>query len=38
VYEDSYGRICLAASQANAAAKHGLVEDLAIDVERANPD
>ena len=38
VYEDSYGRICLAASQADAAAKHGLVEDLEVDVERANPD
>ncbi|HUQ77267.1 MAG TPA: SAM-dependent chlorinase/fluorinase [Patescibacteria group bacterium] len=38
VYEDSYGRICLAASQADAAAKHGLVEDLEVVVERANPD
>jgi S-adenosylmethionine hydrolase len=38
VYEDSYGRICLAASQASAAAKHGLVEDLLIDVQRSNPD
>ena len=38
VYEDSYGRICLAASQADAAAKHGLVEDLEVIVERANPD
>ena len=38
VYEDSYGRICLAASQADAAAKHGLVEDLEVGVERANPD
>lgn len=38
VYEDSYRRICLAASQADAAAKHGLVEDLEITVRRANPD
>ncbi len=38
VYEDSYGRICLAASQADAAAKHGLVEDLEVVVARANPD
>jgi S-adenosylmethionine hydrolase len=38
VYEDSYGRICLAASQASAAGKHDLVEDLAIEVLRANPD
>lgn len=38
VYEDSYGRICLAASQADAATKHGLVEDLEVVVERANPD
>ncbi|MEA2519832.1 MAG: hypothetical protein QOF49_1912, partial [Chloroflexota bacterium] len=38
VYEDSYGRICLAASQASAAAKHGLADDLVVDVERAGPD
>ncbi|MDQ3128953.1 MAG: hypothetical protein M3Q66_10955 [Chloroflexota bacterium] len=38
VYEDSYGRICLAASQADAAAKHGLVDDLEVVVARANPD
>lgn len=38
VYEDSYGRICLAASQADAAAKHGLADDLEVTVERANPD
>ncbi len=38
VYEDSYGRICLAASQADAATKHSLVEDLEVIVERANPD
>ncbi len=38
VYEDSYGRICIAASQADAAAKHGLVEDLTLVIKRANPD
>jgi len=35
VYEDSYGRICLAASQANAAAKHDIVEDLAVTIRRS---
>ena len=34
VYEDSYGRICLAASQANAATKHDIVEDLAVNIRR----
>jgi S-adenosylmethionine hydrolase len=34
VYEDSYGRICVAAREADAATKHGLVEDLAIIVRR----
>jgi S-adenosylmethionine hydrolase len=34
VYEDSYGRICLAASQADAATKHGIVEDLRIVIRR----
>jgi S-adenosylmethionine hydrolase len=34
VYEDSYGRICLAAREADAAAKHGLVEDLEVVVRR----
>lgn len=34
VYEDSYGRICLAASQASAAAIHGLTEDQALTVTR----
>jgi S-adenosylmethionine hydrolase len=38
LYEDSYRRICLAASQADAAAKHGLVEDLEVVIRRANPD
>jgi S-adenosylmethionine hydrolase len=38
VYEDSYRRICLAASQADAAATHRLVEDQAVNVRRANPD
>jgi S-adenosylmethionine hydrolase len=35
VYEDSYGRVCLAASQANAAELHGLVEDLEVAIRRA---
>ena len=35
VYEDSYRRICLAASQADAAARHGIVEDLAVGIRRA---
>jgi S-adenosylmethionine hydrolase len=34
VYEDSYGRICLAASQANAAEIHRLVEDLEVVIRR----
>jgi S-adenosylmethionine hydrolase len=34
VYEDSYGRLCIAASQADAAAKHGLVDDLAVTIRR----
>lgn len=38
VYEDSYGRICVAASQADAARAHGLVDDLAVSVRRHNPD
>ena len=35
LYEDSYGRICLAASQADAAAKHGIEEDQEVVVRRA---
>src|SRR3954469_13731851 len=35
VYEDSYGRICLAAREADAATKHRIEEDLAITVHRA---
>jgi S-adenosylmethionine hydrolase len=35
LYEDSYRRICLAASQADAAAKHGLAEDLRVSIRRA---
>jgi S-adenosyl-L-methionine hydrolase (adenosine-forming) len=35
VYEDSYRRLCIAASQANAAEKHGLTEDLALSIVRA---
>jgi S-adenosylmethionine hydrolase len=34
VYEDSYGRLCLAASQANAAAIHGIVDDLEVVIRR----
>ena len=34
VYEDSYRRICLAAREADAAAKHGLAEDVAVRIER----
>jgi len=34
VYEDSYRRICLAASQANAAAKHDIIEDLPVVIRR----
>ncbi|MEO5940637.1 MAG: SAM-dependent chlorinase/fluorinase [Candidatus Limnocylindrales bacterium] len=34
VYEDSYGRLCVAASQADAAAKHGIREDLPVIVRR----
>jgi len=35
LYEDSYGRICLAASQANAAEIHAIVEDLEVTIRRA---
>ena len=35
LYEDSYRRICLAAREADAAAKHRLVEDLAVTIRRA---
>jgi len=34
LYEDSYGRICLAARQASAAALHGIVEDLEVVIRR----
>jgi S-adenosylmethionine hydrolase len=34
VYEDSYGRLCLAASQANAADIHGIVEDRGVVIRR----
>ena len=34
VYEDSYGRICLAAREADAADEHALVEDLEVRIER----
>jgi S-adenosylmethionine hydrolase len=35
VYEDSYRRICLAASQASAAEIHAIVEDLEVTIRRA---
>jgi len=34
VYEDSYGRLCLAASQASAARLHAIVDDLAVVLRR----
>lgn len=34
VYEDSYGRLCIAVNQGNAAEQLGLVEDLAIELRR----
>jgi S-adenosylmethionine hydrolase len=35
VYEDSYGRLCLAASQASAADIHAIVADLPVTIRRA---
>ena len=35
VYEDSYGRLCLASREADAAGKHGLIEDLEVRIRRA---
>jgi S-adenosylmethionine hydrolase len=35
VYEDSYGRLCLAASQANAAQIHAIVDDLGVLIRRS---
>jgi S-adenosylmethionine hydrolase len=35
VYEDSYGRICLAASQADAAERHRIVDDSGVVIRRA---
>lgn len=35
VYEDSYGRLCLAAREADAAAKHRLAEDEDVRIRRA---
>jgi S-adenosylmethionine hydrolase len=34
VYEDSYGRLCLAASKASAAQLHAIVDDLAVVIRR----
>jgi hypothetical protein len=34
VYEDSYGRLCLAASQASAAEIHAIVEDQPVTIRR----
>ncbi len=38
LYEDSYGRLCLAASQADAAALHELRADLVVVITRADSD
>jgi hypothetical protein len=35
LYEDSYGRVCLAENQGNAAASLGIVEDQAVEFRRA---
>lgn len=35
LYEDSYGRLCLAENQGNVARRMGLVEDLAVRIRRA---
>jgi S-adenosylmethionine hydrolase len=35
LYEDSYGRLCLAVNQGDAAAVLGLVDDLAVVIRRA---
>jgi S-adenosylmethionine hydrolase len=35
LYEDSYGRLCLALNQGDAAASLGLVEDQAVAIRRA---
>ncbi|MDQ2964703.1 MAG: SAM-dependent chlorinase/fluorinase [Chloroflexota bacterium] len=35
LYEDSYGRLCLAVNQGDAAATLGLTEDLAVSIRRA---
>jgi S-adenosylmethionine hydrolase len=35
LYEDSYGRVCLAANQRDAAGRLGLVEDTSVEVRRA---
>jgi S-adenosylmethionine hydrolase len=35
LYEDSYGRVCLAQNQANAAAGIGIAEDQAVEFRRA---
>jgi len=35
LYEDSYGRLCLAVNQGDAAAALGLVEDLGVTIRRA---
>jgi len=37
VYEDSYGRLCLAVNQGDAATTLGLVEDLPVTLRRAEP-
>jgi S-adenosylmethionine hydrolase len=35
LYEDSYGRLCLAVNQGDAAAALGLIEDLGVTIRRA---
>ncbi|HSL35125.1 MAG TPA: SAM-dependent chlorinase/fluorinase [Candidatus Limnocylindrales bacterium] len=37
LYEDSYGRICLAENQGNVAVRLGLAEDLSVRIRRAEP-
>ena len=34
LYEDSYGRLCLAVNQGDAAGRHGIAEDLAATIRR----
>jgi S-adenosylmethionine hydrolase len=36
LYEDSYGRVCLAVNQGDAATMYGIVEDVAVLIRRAS--